>query len=129
MRPRADRAPPLFGAAFCWRHAAGGGAGGRDLLGPASQPSSRPARRHSRSSLEEFVGSTLAPPQGRSRKAGAGRPEEECAETRCRLGPGSAGLRGRSWRPPEAAASLLRLLSRAESWSEGALSTRKPRVV
>lgn len=127
MRPRADRAPPLFGAAFCWRHAAGGGAGGQDLLGPAGQSSSPSARRHSRSSLQEFVGSTLALPQGRSRGARPG-PEEECAETRCRPGPGSAGLRGRSWRAPEAAASL-RLLSRAESWSEGALSTRKPRVV
>lgn len=109
MRPRADGAPPLFGAAFCWRHAAGGGAGERPgpvrARGQAHQP---PAALPL---ALEFAGVCwvdfgAAPgPLARSRGQ-AWFPEGECAGTQGRPGLGRSGLRGRSWRAPGAAASL-----------------------
>lgn len=108
MRPRADGAPPLFGAAYCWRHAAGGGADRRP--GPAR------ARGQARQSPAvqpialEFAGVCWvdfgAAPGPLARGRGqAWRPEGECAGTRGRPGFGRSGLRGRSWRAPGAAAS------------------------
>lgn len=105
MRPRADRGaafvpgPPFVGAT----RRGEGRAGGRGLLAARRPAPLRPPRRRSRRSLQEFVGSTLAPPRGRSRGAGGGRPEgggDSALGPGAEAASGSAGLRGRSWRAP-----------------------------
>lgn len=73
MRPLADGgAPPLFRGRLLLAPR-GGGRGGRPgpARGPQSSSPAPPAFR-ARRSLQEFVGSTLAPPRGRWLAPGSG---------------------------------------------------------
>lgn len=133
MRPRADRGaafvpgPPFVGAT---RRGEGRAAGACWL--PAARPLRSRARR-SRRSLQEFVGSALAPPRGRSRWAGGGRAARkgQCARTRGRAG---LGFGGAAWaelaRAPAAASRPPRSPTpRGRSHGLNAVSgPRKPRV-
>lgn len=123
MRPRADGGaafvpgPPFVGA---MRRGEGRAAGACSR--PANQQL-RAARRCARGSLREFVGSTLAPPWGRWRGAGAGRPGRGVRSDPGPAGRGLPGLRGRSWRAPWPPSSAS---CRGRSHSLNADSARKP---
>ena len=112
MRPRADGGRRLCsGAAFCWRHAAGGGAGGRGLLAAR-----RPATPRRRLSVRAGVCRSLLGRLWRRPGAAGWRPGRG---VRSDPGPGGSRTAWAAWAElARARAFLLRLLSRAESRSE-----------
>lgn len=117
-----------YGAAFCWRHAAGGGAGSRGLLGPEDRYSAPVCCVAARAGVCRSLLGRLWRRLGASR-AGPGpgrRPEGACAATRGGAGLGRAGPAWAELARARAASSLSSASCRGRSYGP---CTRKPRVL